>query len=404
MAHLINEGYSNASTLISYGNGSNVFINKKRYLDLSFCAGTYLLGHNSKTFQKAIIDLKNKKISNFASPNVHAENFAKTLKKIIPSYSKFVLCNSGTEAVTKGIRICRAITKKNLILSINGSWHGSVDETLYSYKKRKKKKLSDGLYSDGKKILFANYNNFKETKKILKKYKSKICCILIEPVQACLPNENSKEYLVQLANYAKKENILLFFDEMITGLRTDGKTVQQEYGISPDISTFGKSYGGGMPIGFIGINKKMEKRLKKNKVFFGGTFSGNSISMFIANETLKYIIKNKSKIFKKINFLSDKFTSELNDYFLKNNYEIKVFRFKSMMRLVFSNKQIQNRIQRDFLEKSNLPKIKLFKNLLLKNRVYYPNNGTIFFSYSTSLKDVRYLIKIIKKIVDKIYA
>ena len=62
-------------------------------------------------------------------------------------------------------------------------------------------------------------------------------------MQACLPNENSKEYLVQLANYAKKENILLFFDEMITGLRTDGKTVQQEYSISPDISTFGKNMG-----------------------------------------------------------------------------------------------------------------------------------------------------------------
>ena len=111
MAQLINEGYTNSSTLISYGKGSNVFINKK-YLDLSFCAGTYLLGHNSKTFQKAIIDLKNKKISNFASPNVHAENFGKTLKKIIPSYSKFVLCNSRNQAVTKGIRICRAITKK----------------------------------------------------------------------------------------------------------------------------------------------------------------------------------------------------------------------------------------------------------------------------------------------------
>ena len=173
MAHLINEGYANSSTLISYGNGSNVFINKKRYLDLSFCAGTYLLGHNSKTFQKAIIDLKNKKISNFASPNVHAENFGKTLKKIIPSYSKFVLCNSGTEAVTKGIRICRAITKKNLILSINGSWHGSVDETLYTYKKRKKKKLSDGLYSDGKKFYLQTIITSKKQKKSSKSIKVK---------------------------------------------------------------------------------------------------------------------------------------------------------------------------------------------------------------------------------------
>ena len=165
MAQLINEGYTNSSTLISHGKGSNIFINKKKYLDLYFFAGTYLLGHNSQTFQKAITDLKNKKISNFASPNIHAENFGKTLKKIIPSYSKFVLCNSGTEAVTKGIRICRAITKKNLILSINGSWHGSVDETLYSYKKRRNKNFLKAFILMEKKLYLQIIITLKKQKK-----------------------------------------------------------------------------------------------------------------------------------------------------------------------------------------------------------------------------------------------
>ena len=112
--YLLNEGYDNLNNLFTSGVGSNIFINNKKYLDLSLCAGSHILGHNPKIFQKSIKELTRFGISNFAAKNTHAVELSKTLKKILPQYSKFIFCNSGTEAVMKSLRIARAVTKKIL--------------------------------------------------------------------------------------------------------------------------------------------------------------------------------------------------------------------------------------------------------------------------------------------------
>ena len=230
-------------------------------------------------------------------------------------------------------------------------------------------------------------------------------CILIEPIQACLPLKKANKYLKFLSDYSKKNKIILFFDEMITGLRTDGKTVQDLYKIKPDISTFGKAYGGGMPIGIIAISKNIDKKIKQKKlrIFFGGTFSANSINMYIADNTLKYINKNKQKIFKRINNFSSYFQNELNKYFNKNSLDLKILTFKSMARIVYSNKVIINRYQRDFLEVKKNKKIESFLNLFEKNNIYYPRNGTIFFNNAMNFKNINHLIQVIKKNSKKIF-
>lgn len=402
---LLNEGYQFGNIFFEKGKGQYIYSKNKKYLDLSCCVGTLLLGHNSQILNSSFKEVGKKNISNFAALNVHASNFSRTIKKLIPQYSKFIMCNSGTEAVTKGLRICRAITKKSLLISVSGSWHGSADETLYVKNKNKKVSLSNGLYSNENEIEFIPYNDIQMSKKILDKNKKKIMCILIEPIQACLPSENYKKYLKFLYNYSKKNNLLLFFDEMITGLRTEGRTVQDLYNIKPDISTFGKCYGGGIPLGFIGISNKIEKKIKEAnlKIFFGGTFSANSINMYVANKNLNFIIKNKKKIFTKINYLSNYFQKELNHYFENNSLDMQVLKFQSMIRIVFSKKNVENRYQRDFLESKKNLKIEQFKKYLVQNYIYYPNSGTIYFNYSMTKSDIKYLINIIKRGVKKIF-
>ncbi len=402
---LLNEGYQSGKFFFQKGDRQYIYTKNKKYLDLSCCAGTLILGHNSYIFKKSLRNVLKNKISNFATINLQASAYSKTLNKILPKYSKFIMCNSGTESVNKALRICRAVTKKRLVISISGSWHGSVDETLYVKKGSRKKHLSDGLYSKGNELIFAPYNDINKTKKILDKNLNKIMCILIEPIQACLPLKNANKYLKFLNDYSKKNKIILFFDEMITGLRTDGKTVQDLYKIEPDISTFGKAYGGGIPIGIIALSKNIDKKIKQKKlrIFFGGTFSANSINMYIADNTLKYINKNKQKIFKRINNFSSYFQNELNKYFNKNSLDLKVLRFKSMARIVYSNKAIKNRYQRDFLEIKKNKRIESFLNLFEKNNIYYPRNGTIFFNNAMSLRNINHLIQVIKKNSKKIF-
>ena len=396
---IMNEGYRENENFFSKGLESYIYVKNKKYLDLSFCAGVNLLGHNSNIYKSAIRKLEKNNISNLATKNLSAYKYSETLKQIFPKYSKFIFCNSGTEAISKSLRIARAITKKNLIISVSGSWHGSVNELLYKTNSRLQNlELSSGLEHQTKKnIKFIPYNDIENSKRILKKFEKKIMCIIIEPVQGCLP-VLAKNYLKFLSEYCKKKKKILIFDEMITGLRYECSSIQDCLNLNPSISTFGKCLGGGLPIGIIAIKKNIETRLLKlnKKVFFGGTFSGNSVNTFVANTVVKFILKNKKNIFKILNEKSEYFVKNLNSFFYENKYDAKCLNVGSIIRIIFTNKNVKNRPQRDFFENINYKKINLLRNFLFSKKIYYPTSGIIFFSAKTSYYQINLLLKNIK--------
>ncbi len=395
---ILNEGYNSSKNLFKTGKGPHIKgTDNKKYLDLSCGSGTILLGHNNHVFRQSLKDFLKKDYSNFAQPNIHAHKFSNNLKKIFPNFSKFIFCNSGAEANLKALRIARAVTNKDVVANVTGSWHGSIDQFLFkSDKKGKPLPISNGLEKNLiKNILYLPYNNIEKTRKILKRHKKKISCIFFEPIQGCLPTGDNKLYIKFLSNFCKKNNILLMLDEIITGVRINYSSIQNIYKLKSDISTFGKVAGGGMPIGIIGISKKIEKKLalKSEKVFFGGTFSGNSLSMFIGNKMLEYLNKNKNKIFFKINSNSSFFVEYLNEQLLKNKIKARVINFHSIVRIIFSEKFPKDRVQRDFFEKKkNNNRIKFIK-FLKKNGIIFPNNGIIFISYAMEKKHLRNIIQ-----------
>jgi len=394
---ILNEGYQKTKVFFEEGYKDKIKHQGKLYIDLSNCAGSLILGHNSKIYREILKKYLKINASNFAHPNNHAVDYSKTIKKIFPSFEKIIFCNSGTEAVTKALRISRTLNKKECIVSVVGSWHGSVDSLLFQPdSKLKPKFLSDGLSNnDKRRIIFIPYNDIEISKKILNKNKNKINSIIIEPIQACLPLNNSKDYLKFLEDFCKKNNSTLIFDEIITGVRSDKNSVQKNYNIKPDITTIGKIVGGGMPIGIIGISKKVYKNIEQKKIFYGGTFSGNSLSSFVGNETLKYLIENK-KIIHKINKKSKYFQDNLNEFINLNKMNLRIYRYSSILRIVYTNNKIDNRTQRDFFESKNSMRITNFKKFLFKKKIYYPSSGIIFFSDATSYKNIDYVMENIK--------
>ena len=405
---ILNEGYSNSKFFFKKGIGSSIFDdNNNKFLDLTSAGGTSLLGHNNKVFKESIKEFLSKNYSNFALPNEHAKNLSQNIKKIFPQFSKFIFCNSGAEANIKAIRIARAVTKKDKIINISGSWHGSIDQFLFSKdKKGKIIKLSSGLEKNIEhKLIYAPYNNFYETKKVIEKNKNNICCVIIEPIQGCLPSDENINYLKLLSKYCSQEKIILIFDEIITGLRTECSSVQNKYKLVSDISTFGKVFGNSLPIGFIGITKKIEKKINKNKlkIFFGGTFSANSLSTHVANRTLEYLIINKKKIFKDLENKSTGFCSTLNNNIIEKGIKAKVIRFGSIIRIIFSKNIPKDKLQRDFFEKKNNQKRLKFINFLKIKKIYFPLNGIIFLNISFSSKELDYLIKMITKGLKKYF-
>ena len=396
---ILNENYYQYKNLFTKGIGSYVYVKSKKYFDLTSGGGCLLLGHNNQILKKTMKDYIKNNISNFASPNKYAKDLSLSLIKLYPQFKKIIFCNSGAEANLKALRICRALTKKNIIINVAGSWHGSVDQFLFtSSPQHLPIAISEGLDKNNKNNLkYIPYNDIDISIKILEKYKNKICCVFLEPIQACLPDERSENYLKFISDYCRKNKITLVLDEIITGLRINGNSVQNKLNLFSDISTFGKAFGNGLPISFIGITEKIYKKmfLRKKKIFFGGTYSANSLSTYVSQKTLDFILKKKS-IFSRLQLYSKIFKDQINKFAKLNNIKIKVYSYDSIIRIIFSDKKINNRVQRDFLEKKKGKNVSRFYKYLYKKRIIYPKNGIIFLSDSINNAQLKYLIDKIK--------
>jgi glutamate-1-semialdehyde 2,1-aminomutase len=395
--YILNEGY-NKKIFFEKGYKDRIFIKKKSYIDLSYNAGALILGHNSKTYTASVRKYLKSQISTFAHANKYALDFSKNIKKKFKNFSNIIFCNSGSEAIIRALRISRATNKKKMIVSVAGSWHGSVDKLLFYPNERMKPiPLSNGLENyDKKNIIFIPNNDIKNSKKILNKYKKKINCVIIEPLQASFPiiNEN---YLKFLEEFCKINKCNLIFDEMISGLRMKEGSVQKIFNIKPDITTLGKILGGGTPIGIVGISKKIYQRIKKKRIFFGGTFSANSFSAFIGNETIKFLNKNVD-LYKNLNKKSKLFEKSLNIFLKEKKINAIIYRYQSILRLVFSKQEINTlTTKRDFIRKRQNLNILKFKNFLMKKGIYYPSNGTLFFSTASTDKNLDVVLRFFKE-------
>ncbi len=386
---ILNEGYQK-KFFLSGAKFDKLISGNKKLIDLSSSGGCLILGHQNKINEKIFNLVKKNKVSFFSAPNVYALKFSLLLKKIFKNYN-FIFCSSGAEANLKALRICRTLKKGKFILKVSGGWHGSLDDFLIKKEKNNKKYISDGIDKYHlSKIKFLEFNNFKQTEKIIKKYKKNSFCIITEPIQAGFPL-NAKGYNLFLSEMSKKYKIPLFFDEIITGLRDDGKSYSINNKMSPEVITLGKAFAGGFPIGIIAVKKNLRKYTKN--IFFGGTYSANSLSMIAAFYYTSSILSNKKKIFKRINSLAENFSNRVNTFITLNKIDAQILNYKSILRIIFSKKKIKDRSERDFFEIDQSKKIKKFKIFLRKKKIYYPENGILFIPFQISKKNFEYVIK-----------
>lgn len=394
--------------IITKGKHQYLYTRSKKYLDFSLSSGALILGHSNKIFKKSILNQVDYG-SNYSSNNINKEKYTKLLKKNFKNLNEFEFSNSGSESNLRALRLAKAVTNRKKYAMVNGSWHGSIDQFLFDFKRNEKKNsfevkdLSSGI-TKSKNLIILPYNDIKLSKKILDTNKDQISVIVIEPIQCGVPNNNSIKYLKFLQNYCKKQNILLWFDEVITGMRVNKLAVFHKHNFKPDIVTFAKCFGGGMPIGITAFNKKIsiKKKILKQDVFFGGTFSGNPLSTKVGYETFKYYLKNQRKLNKKINILANKLEKEVNNFCLKNNIKFRLQRYESIMRPIFTNKNVLNKMEREKYDKNFINSIK-FKNYLLDHNIFISSNCSFFISACHNSQNITSLIKTIKKFaIDKL--
>lgn len=274
-----------------------VDVDNNRYVDYVQSWGPLIFGHANKTIEKAVIKAVKKGLS-FGAPTKAETKLASLICSIFPEIDKVRFVSSGTEAVMSAIRLARGFTCKDDIIKFEGCYHGHSDSLLVqagSGAVTFGTPSSPGVPADlTKHTLLAKYNDIKSVKECFKNSKN-IACIIIEPLAGNMGfvPANAK-FLEELRVLCDKHGTLLIFDEVMSGFRASLKGAQGIYTTVPDLVTFGKVIGGGMPVGaFGGRAEIMDKLSPDGPVYQAGTLSGNPVAMAAGLASLEQIVEDE---------------------------------------------------------------------------------------------------------------
>ena len=280
---------------IQRGEGSKFYdADGNEYIDYIGSWGPHLFGHNPPF----IIDALNKALKNgtsFGAPTELEVKMAQLIIDLVPSVEMVRMVNSGTEATMSAVRAARGFTGKDKFIKFEGCYHGHADYFLIkagsgalTFGVPTSPGVTKAIASD---TLLADYNDINSVKKLVSEYRNQIAAIIIEPIAGNMGVvQANEEFLVELRVICNEENIVLIFDEVMSGFRVAAGGAQEILGVKPDLSTFGKIIGGGLPVGAFGGRKDvMEILSPSGPVYQAGTLSGNPLAMAAGYAALSYI-------------------------------------------------------------------------------------------------------------------
>lgn len=275
--------------------GSKVFdINDNEFIDYVGSWGPMILGHSHPAVVEAIRQTALLGAS-FGAPTLMETQMAQLIKKMVPSVDKVRMVNSGTEATMSALRLARGYTQRNLVVKFEGCYHGHNDSFLIQAGSGAltlgipdTPGVTEGTARD---TLSAQFNDLDSVEQLFDKYKNQIAAVILEPVTGnmgvVIPE---KRFIEGLRNLCTENNTVLIFDEVMTGFRLGKGGAQALLGVTPDLTTFGKIIGGGLPVGAYGGKQEiMDMLAPKGPVYQAGTLSGNPLAMAAGITTLRLL-------------------------------------------------------------------------------------------------------------------
>lgn len=282
------------------GKGDKIYdVDGKEYIDYVCSWGPLILGHA----REEVIDAVKRAAENglsFGAPTEREYELASLIAEAVPSVEMLRLVSSGTEAVMSAVRVARGFTGRDKIVKFVGCYHGHSDGLLC--------RAGSGVLTDSlpdsagvpkgyvENTLLAEYNDEQSVEELFLSQGERIACVVVEPVAANMGVVPPKEgFLAFLRKITEKYGALLLFDEVITGFRLSYGGAQERYGVTPDLTTFGKIVGGGMPLAAYGGRREIMNCVAPvGGVYQAGTLSGNPVSVAAGVATLKILRDNPS--------------------------------------------------------------------------------------------------------------
>ncbi|MBL7891669.1 MAG: glutamate-1-semialdehyde 2,1-aminomutase [Bacteroidia bacterium] len=362
---------------IKRGKGSHIWdADGNEFIDYCCSWGPLILGHaNPKVVNAIKHTVENG--SSFGAPTELENELAELILNNNKYIEKLRFVSSGTEAVMSAIRLARGFTKRNRILKFEGCYHGHSDSLLV--------RAGSGLVTFGNtssagvpksfvdETIVVSLNNKAAVEEAFARFKNEIACIIIEPI----PANNGlllqdKEYLQFLREICTANKSLLVFDEVISGFRIGFTGAAGYYNIKPDIITYGKIIGGGLPVGAYGASAEIMSKISPDgDVYQAGTLSGNPVAMAAGIAQLKECLKPDfyKELEAKVVFLLDQIKQNLKS----GSLHPQLFSIGSIFWIAFTDKQkIQAAEQ---IDPDSMKHFKLLHRELLELGVYLGPSG-----------------------------
>lgn len=373
----------------------------KKYIDYVGSWGPMIAGHAHPHVIEAVTVTAKEGLS-FGAPTAIETVLAEKVLKRVPSMDLVRMVSSGTEATMSAIRLARGFTGRNTLIKFEGCYHGHSDSLLV--------KAGSGLLTFGqpsspgvpsdltKHTLTLPFNDIIALNSVFEQIGSEIACVIVEPIAGnmnCIPPVPG--FLEAMRENCTKHGALLILDEVMTGFRVHKGSAQGLYNIDPDISTFGKVIGGGMPVGAFGGKKHIMNHLSPlGGVYQAGTLSGNPVAMAAGIATLDLL--NEPKFYEDLSNKTDYLIAGLEETFKKAGKKLTTNHVCGMFGLFFTDEKVttyQQAIQCD------IGFFKAFFHGMLKEGIYLAPSAfeAGFISSAHTYDDLDTTIKAAAKVI-----
>lgn len=376
-------------------------VDGNRLIDYINSWGPMIMGHAFKPVLDAVIE-KAKNGTSFGMPTEIETKIADLAVSMVPNIDKIRFVNSGTEACMSAIRLARGYTGKEKIIKFSGCYHGHSDSFLIeagsgalTFGAPNSPGVTQGTAKD---TILAPFNDLLSVKNIIKANQNEIAAIIIEPVagnMGCIPPV--KGFLEGLRELCNRHDILLIFDEVMTGFRLSKGGVQELYGIDADIVCFGKVIGGGLPVGAFASSEEIMNYLAPDgPVYQAGTLSGNPLAMAAGYSLLK-VLDSDNEIYKRIADKTAFLHEGISNALVGSNIDHYINRVGSMISVHFSKTPVLD------LKTASLGNNKRFRQFfhgMLEAGIYIPPSAfeSWFITDALTYEDLNYTISAIKTI------
>ncbi|MEP6538170.1 MAG: aspartate aminotransferase family protein [Bryobacteraceae bacterium] len=379
------------------GQGSRLRdVDGNEYIDYALAWGPLILGHCHPALVKALLEAA-RKPHNYGAQHELEFLVSEMIQKLSPGGERVAFTSSGSEALQIVMRLARAFTGREKILKFEGHYHGWMDSALLSYKPSADAVGPlDGpavtLGSRGQaansvsNMMVAPWNNLSILERILEQSADEIAAVIMEPVlcnSGCLMPEPG--YLESVRELCTRHNVLLIFDEVITGFRIAPGGAQEVFGVTSDLTTYGKAVAGGVPMSVVAGRAEIMEMMLTGGVAFGGTFNGNPLATGAALATLTELSKNDGAGLKSANKIGLELMEGLNEIGQRRGIPVQTTGFGAAFSLHFTTRQAI-RDYRDTLEDDTV-RLKEFLTIAIEEGLNLLPDGRFYVSAVHTAKD-----------------